>query len=334
MPVMPPYQPQQPQTQQGSNDLYDLLAQRIAESLSGPMPQAPQMPQQQPLNPTAAFAAARNPQFAPMLNQQAQAPEMARYGQQQAAFEQAMSGREKALSAGTSLVGAQYRMSGLGGRPALGTIEIDGVRTLVNVVRAPDGTATIQPLGPAPWSPGNIPGVPGVSPQMTFPRGGSVPGAATPVPGAPTPPAPPSVEEDFRKNKAFIDGSNHLREAFRTLKQATAGRSGFGNVVGQELGEFKYGGAIPYSAANNAFESELRTTLDTMIVAITGLSFPELAFRRYRSELPVATDSEQQAMQKIDNVVRKFINEQKTMKETYPAVGGGTDPLLEELWGP
>ena len=320
---------QQPQQQQGV-DLYDLLATEIAKTMQQPQPQAPMPAQQQPLSPTSAFAAARNPQFAPHLINQAQAPEQARFAQQQAAFEQAMSGRQNAMSAGVSMVNSQNRAYGQGGRPALAILEMDDpdnpgkkVRNTVNVIRDLDGTARIQVLGATPWTPGNVPAVPGASPQMTFPRGSSTPGAATPVPGAPVPPAPPSVEEDYRKNQAFIDGSNHLREAFRELKGSTAGRSGLGNVIGQELGEFKYGGAIPYSAPNAKFESELRTTLDTMIVAITGLSFPENAFRRYRSELPVATDSEDQAMQKIDNVVRKFIAEQKSMKQTYPAVGGG-----------
>lgn len=310
---------QQPKQQ---TDLYDLLASEIAKSLGAEQPQAPAPPQQQPLSPASAFAAARNPQFAPMLNQAAQAPEQARYASQQAAFEAAMSGRERAMQTGASLVGSQMRMSGQGGRPALGTIEIDGVRTLVNVIRDPDGTARIQQLGPAPWTPGNIPAVPGVSPQMTFARGGSQPGAATPVPGAPTPPAPASVEEDYRKNQAFIDGSNHLRESFRALKAQVGDRGPVMGAIGQELGEFKYGGAIPFSSPNAKFENELRTTLDTMIVAITGLSFPEQAFRRYRSELPVATDSEEQAMQKIDNVVRKFVAEQRSIKQSYPAVGG------------
>lgn len=314
-------QPQQPDQLE---QLREQLVQRIADQMSGPEPTPPQYQPAQ-VSPQQGFAMARNPQLAGMLNQNIQAPAQAQFQQQQAAFEQAMSGRQQAATLGAGMVNAQTRGMGssLGGRPALGTIEIDGVRTLVNVVRAPDGTASIQPLGPSPWTPGNVPAVPGVSPPMTYPRRGSEPGPATPVRGAVTPPAPAETEKDYRKNQAFIAGSNHLRESFRKLKAATAGRSGLGNVIGQELGEFKYGGAIPYSNPNAAFENELRTTLDTMIVAITGLSFPEQAFRRYRSELPVATDSEQQAMDKIDNVVRKFLAEQKSMEGTYPKVGGG-----------
>jgi hypothetical protein len=315
----------QPQPQQGGGvDLYDLLATEIARSLNAPQPQAPAPPQQQPLDPASAFAAARNPQFAPHLIQRAQAPEAARYAQQQAAFEAAMSGKQQALQSGTSLVNARSRAGGIGGRPALATIiDEQGNRISVNVHRGPDGRiAGIEEIGPSPWAPAILPAIPGVNPAQVYPKG--VGGAtATDIPGAVTPPPPAPVTEDYRKNAAFIQGTNHLRQAFRELKANTGTRGPIAGAIGQELGEFKYGGAIPYSAPNAKFESELRTTLDTMIVAITGLSFPEQAFRRYRAELPVATDSEEQAMQKIDNVVRKFLSEQRSIEQTYPTVGGG-----------
>jgi hypothetical protein len=63
------------------------------------------MPQQQPLGGIQAAAAAMNPQFAPILMQQANAPAQARYQQQQAAFEAAMQGQQHALAAGTQLIG-------------------------------------------------------------------------------------------------------------------------------------------------------------------------------------------------------------------------------------
>jgi hypothetical protein len=46
-----------------------------------------------------------NPQFAPYLIQQANAPAQAKYQQQQAAFEAAMQGQQHALAAGTQLIG-------------------------------------------------------------------------------------------------------------------------------------------------------------------------------------------------------------------------------------
>jgi hypothetical protein len=52
-----------------------------------------------------AAAAAMNPQFAPYLIQQANAPAQAKYQQQQAAFEAAMQGQQHALTAGTQLIG-------------------------------------------------------------------------------------------------------------------------------------------------------------------------------------------------------------------------------------
>jgi hypothetical protein len=327
-----PTRGESPQADPRQSSLVDQLTEYVLAQLKQPQPAPPQPAQPQALTPSAALATARNPQFANQLYGMAQAPEQARFSGQQAAFEQAMAGRKEAFGlAGPLLQYEKATGSGLG-RGALAIIEEGGVRRTVNVTRDATGRIVdVQEVGPTPWTPGNIPGIPGVSPPMTFPRRGSAPGAAAPIPGAPTPPAPPSQEEDYRKNAVFIQGANHLRQAFRELKSATADSGIVSNIVGQEAGETKYGGVL--APAYNKFESELRTTLDTMIVAVTGLSFPEQAFRRYRSELPVATDTEQQAMQKIDNVVRKFIAEVGIQRKTYPGIGGGEpggeDPAMQ-----
>jgi hypothetical protein len=315
-----------PQTPDQLEHLREMLIPHIIKHLSGPEPTPPQY-QPQALTPFQGYAQARNPQMAGQLEQAYQAPAQAQYAQQQEAFKAAMEGRQQAAQLGATMINAQTRssMSGVGGRPAMATIiDENGRRISVNVHRGPDGRiAGVEEIGPSPWAPQAIPAVPGVAPPQIYQRGVGEGAVAQNIPGAVTPPAPAAVEEDFRKNAAFIKGSDHLRQAFRELKAQTANRGPLGQAIGQELGEFKYGGAVPYSSPNAKFEAELRTTLDTMIVAVTGLSFPEQAFRRYRSELPVATDSEDQAMTKIDNVVRKFLSEQGSMKQTYPAVGGG-----------
>lgn len=87
------------------SQLADAVLKHILSTLQQPAPQAPAIPQQQGLSPLKAAAAALNPQFAPLLLQQANAPAQAQYQQQQQAFEQAMQGRREALSGGIALAG-------------------------------------------------------------------------------------------------------------------------------------------------------------------------------------------------------------------------------------
>lgn len=319
--VVPPSQGQaaEPQAPNQIDQLREALVQRLVNEFNKPEPVAPTYQPQQ-LTPFQGFAQARNPQLAGQLEQSYQAPAQARFQQQQAAFEQAMGNRQGATTAAAGLVGAQLRNHNRPLRFSPRREDRNGqAYDVMDVYDSQTGELIgTQDRGPTGAVPFIQPAVPGVSGPTRIPRVGP-PG---PVGGV-VPPAPPGQEEDFRKNAAFIAGSDHLRQAFRKLKAETGGRGFIANVAGQELGETKYGGAIGFSAPNAAFENELRTTLDTMIVAVTGLSFPEEAFKRYRSELPVSTDSEEQAMEKIDNVVRKFIAEQKTLKQTYPAIGGG-----------
>lgn len=147
------------------DDLRERLVQAITDRIHGPEPTPPMYQPAQP-SPLQAFAQARNPQLAGAIEQGIQAPGQARFQQQQAAFEQAMQGRREALTAGTSMLNAETRRAGVGGRPALGTIEVeqpDGTkrRTLVNIIRDPDGTARIQEIGPAPWAPAVVQGTVG-----------------------------------------------------------------------------------------------------------------------------------------------------------------------------
>lgn len=304
--------------------LLDELTKAIYDAMFGqnqPMP-----PRYQPatLSPAQGYAIARNPQLGSLINQQAQAPGQALYQQQVDAFTNAMDMRKFGIQQGVSLANTQQRVSAMG-RPLrfVNGTTVDEMGQSVDYTDVYDArTAEYlgrQDRGQHAYSPQILPGIPGNMPPQMVNR--NAPGGqATNIPGASIPPAPPSVSEDWRKNQAYLSGVQSLRQAFRTLKQKTQGSNVLGRVYGQEAGESKYGGIL--APVYNAFESQLRSTLNTMIVAITGLSFPEAAFKRYRSELPLATDTEDQAMAKIDNVLRRVISEQQTIGNQYPAVGG------------
>src|SRR3990172_1631569 len=92
------------------NALLEALTDYYLRTLQAPMPTPPPHPPAQ-MTPLQAVAAARNPQFAPMIQQQAAAPGIAQYGQEQMAFEQAMGARTEALRGAGGLAEAQMRMT-------------------------------------------------------------------------------------------------------------------------------------------------------------------------------------------------------------------------------
>jgi len=155
------------------DDLREQLIQAITDQLHGGQPQAPQYQPAQ-VSPQQGFAMARNPQLAPMLNQNIQAPAQAQFQQQQAAFEAAMQGRQQAMQLGAGMLNTQTRAehvgAGPGGRPALATIVDEdgsitgtkGKRITVNVSRGPDGRLSqIEEIGATPWAPQIVSGTSG-----------------------------------------------------------------------------------------------------------------------------------------------------------------------------
>lgn len=84
----------------------EALLRHFIDKIHGPEP-TPPLYQSQQLSPFQAYAQARNPQMAGVLEQQYQAPAQARYAQQQAAFEAAIAGRKTAEAGATNLLG-QY----------------------------------------------------------------------------------------------------------------------------------------------------------------------------------------------------------------------------------
>lgn len=88
-----------------TDDLLEQLSHAIMGTLNQPAPTAPTAPNPVGLSPLNAAAAAMNPQFAPLLLQQANAPAQNQYAAQQAAFEAAMGQRNQALQAASNLAG-------------------------------------------------------------------------------------------------------------------------------------------------------------------------------------------------------------------------------------
>src|SRR5258705_5174373 len=124
---------QQPQSPDQLEQLREMLVPYLVQHLSGPEPTPPQY-QPQALTPMQGYAEARNPQLAGQIEQGIQAPNQARYLQQQEAFKAAMEGRQQAATVGAGLLNAQTRVAGQGGRPAMGTIiDEKGNRVLVNI---------------------------------------------------------------------------------------------------------------------------------------------------------------------------------------------------------
>lgn len=313
-------------TTQHDPQLLDELTRAIAEAIHGPAPQAPTY-QPTPYTPQAGFAMARNPQLAPLLANSYQAPGRAQYESQLAAFEAAMSGRQHAITAGVSLANTQQRIGNaplrfVNKRSIVGP---DGQtpRMVVDVYRGNEFLGEHE-LGEPAYAPGVVQGVPGVSPPAFVERSGALRGQASQIQGLPTPPAPPTAETDYTKSNAYIAGIQALRAAHRALRAQTAGTGTLGRMIGQEAGETKYGTTIapPYGR----YESTVRSVLDTLILKATGLSFPEAAFERYRTELPLATDDETTADMKFRNVLSRIIEEMQGQKRAYPYVGGSNAP--------
>jgi hypothetical protein len=281
----------------------------------------------QPLNPTAAFAAARNPQFAPMLNQQAQAPEMARYGQQQAAFEAAMSGRQQAMQTGASLVGGQNRMT-RANRPQLRMVQtVDAQGNPVTVPMEYDpATGTLSPMETTAGQ--------GQFPKFVPPRTLSSPtgfqnmdpvtGKTTPVTtqgGAPVYPQPPAgVVSDIAAGTANLQGLEALRSAYQKIRSETTDSWDATKVVGTMAGETRLGGMLAPNYAS--YTASRRASLNAYIKSVTGAQFSVAELQRYEGQYPEPWDDEALAEQKIQALSQRAIADMQAKMRAFPGSAG------------
>lgn len=312
-------------------DFLRALTERIMQTLNQPEPRAPQPPQPQALDPVSAYAVARNPQTLDYFSDMANAPAANQYKAAQSAFEEAMQGRRNALTAGVSLANTQTRATASGNRP-LRLIPRNVVRNGVNVgITEIFDPVTGEKLGESEagemaYAPTIDPGIDpatGRPTMMRYPK--NIGGTAFPVQDAggrnvgAVPPA--GIQNDYMQNAAFVQSSQALKAAWSRFKQKTSGATLLGRIAGQEAGESKYGTVIAPAYAE--FESTVKATLNAYIRSVTGLSFPEAAYQRHRSELPIATDSDEQAALKIDNVLRATLAEMGYQGSMYPGLGAG-----------
>jgi len=121
----------------GQTDLLDMLADAIAKTMSQPEPQAPMAPPQQGMGGLQAAAAAMNPQTIPYFSQMANQPGQARFAQQQQSYEQALTGKRDALTAGVGLAGRQMMASRPGAGQRLQLKYLDTVDQRGTPIRVP-----------------------------------------------------------------------------------------------------------------------------------------------------------------------------------------------------
>lgn len=323
-------------------DLYDLLAGEIAKSLQAEQPQAPQPPQQQPLSPVSAFAAARNPQFAPMLNQQAQAPEQARYASQQAAFEAAMSGRERAMQTGASLVGSQMRS---GGRPQIRENTIvgdDGKRYRVQETVDPSSGAVLSQrvVGQAPENMAFLP-----TPQGFYPASrqtGQAGGGPVQSGGATLYPAPPAgIAQGAITQRGLRVIAEEARDASLSYAQK---RGGLARTAIQTAGNLPFVGGLARTATGYVEpEAELTNTSigrvsDMLLRLKSGAQINESEYQRLTKLVPQIGESPEVIAGKWAQFFTELGAIEKARGDLFPATATQqpaqqSDPLLEELWG-
>lgn len=297
--------------------LVDRLTEYVMQQLSQPQPQAPGF---QPLTPTAAVAAARNPQHAGTIIGAAQQPA-------QAAFEAQMAGRKEAMGLAGPLLQYEKATAGGGlGRGALAIIEEGGVRRTVNVTRDATGRIVdIQEVGPTPWTPGNVPAVPGVSPQMTFPRRGSVPGAATPVAGAPTPPPPAGVSEAAVKQQSLRAIAESARESSISYAQTSSAPA---RIATQVAGSMPLVGGLARTITGYvAPEAELTNTQlgrvsDALLRLKSGAQINESEYARLTQLLPKLGDAPDVIAGKWAQFFAELNAIEKARGTLYPATLG------------
>lgn len=296
---------QQPKQQP---DLYDMLAAEIAKSLGAEQPQAPAPPQQQPLSPASAFAAARNPQFAPMLNQQAQAPEQARYASQQAAFEAAMSGRQNAMQAGVGLVRSQP--------DGLDRARLDElIRHNQAMENKPPNMAFLST--PEGFVAANR-RTAEVSQPLRRPDGSIA---------YPQPPA--GVVSDISAGTANLQGLDNLRAAYQRIRSETQNDWNATKVVGTIAGETRLGGMLAPKYAE--YTAARRASLNAYIKSVTGAQFSVAELQRYEGQYPEPWDDEVLAEQKIETLKQRSVADMQAKMRAFPAASGAAPQQTESI---
>lgn len=320
-------------------NLLDELARAISQQIGGPQPQAPQYQPAQFSN-QQGFAMARNPGLAGTIANQVQAPGKALYESQVNAFTEAMQNRRNAMSVGGGLVNAQARAGA--GRPLRlipANVVINGVNQRVVDIYDPMTGEHLgrESQGEAGYSPTIAPGVnpdTGQPTMFTYPK--SAGGTAFPQVGPGGQPIgippPAGITNDYNANAAFVQASGALKTAWAKLRDATKGQNVGEKMLGQTVGEMKFGGV--FAPNYNAFEQTVKATLNAYIMSVTGLSFPESAYVRHRTELPLASDTDEQAAAKIENVLRRTLAEMGMQQGAYPGMGqqqGQVGPTADEI---
>lgn len=321
-------------------NLLDELARAISQQIGGPQPQAPVYQPAQFSN-QQGFAIARNPQLGGMIANQVQAPGKALYESQVNAFTEAMQNRRNAMSVGGAMVNAQTRAAGVQRALRLvpTTVVINGVnQRVVDAYDPMTGEHVGREMqGEAAYSPTVGPGVnpdTGQPTMYTYPK--SAGGTAFPQVGPGGQPIgippPAGITNDYNANAAFVQASGALKTAWAKLRDATKGQNVGEKMLGQTVGEMKFGGV--FAPNYNAFEQTVKATLNAYIMSVTGLSFPESAYVRHRSELPLASDTDEQAAAKIENVLRRTLAEMGMQQGAYPGMGqqqGQVGPTADDI---
>lgn len=316
------------------DDLREQLVQAITQQLHGGEPTPPQYQPAQ-VSPQQGFAMARNPQLAGMLNQNIQAPAQAQYAQQQAAFEQAMSGRQNAIGAGVSLLGSQARSN----RPMIKEyIEvIDGKRMRIrDTLDASGNTVRQEVLGEAPESMAML-----ASPEGYFPTSRQTGQAKGPVqsPGGGTvyPPPPAGVVSSVAASTATLGGLDDIWRAYQEIHEKTAGEGGYLDIarqrVGTFVGETRLGGALAPEYAK--YTSSRRASLNAYIKGQTGAQFSVKELERYDTQYPEPWDPPEIARSKIDELRQRALNDMQAKLRVFPGAAGaapqGAAPQSESI---
>jgi len=308
--------PQQPNQM---DDLREQLIQAITDHLHGGNPQAPQYQPAQ-VTPQQGFAMARNPQLAPMLNQNIQAPAQAQFQQQQAAFEAAMQRRHQALQAGTSLVNAQQRQDPLDALRLQETIRHN------KEMEKPNLTAPAKPREMLTTHPDGTQWIFNLDTNQERRAGG----AAKP-PSEATVTARTSFETtkenlSLLKNMAMAGGSGGLLgRAGATVQR------GLSHIPGNEMFSSQ-ANVNDYNAIVNDLGTQLRTVYGAQ--GIRSIQEIQLLLKNlppYGS----APELIEQRFAKIDAIINKLESERQRMQPAaFPTTPQQpADPLLEELWG-
>lgn len=329
--------PQQGQAPSGDQDqLLEQLAHAITEALHGPAPTAPTPPSFQGLSPIAAAAGAMNPQQIPTLINKQMGPAQAQYQQQQAAFEQAMAGRNQALQSGTSLAAAGIRAdtslqtAGMRASPSgKGQLkQIFDRKTGKSYWQEmlPDGQGGFIPgdiLGEAAPSYGVLPGIDTKTGQAAnFPYNKRDPGEIgapmkAPGGGVIQPMPPEGFVQQAGGAQATLAGLSDFRGIFDRADSASRQHGLVVRTMRDWIGRQRLGGAIAPDVAG--YTAEVRRILFPYVKSITGAAFPESELVRYEQQFPVpGFDSPDLAQQKLDSLARQIAAD---MKAKYGVAG-------------